>query len=62
MDYRYANQKLDDNKFIVKKAFLVTGLSNSLGGYEDHLVRDDAARKEMDEIIVLNTYGFSAFR
>ena len=34
----------------MKKAFLVTGLPNSLGGHEDHLIRNDDARKEIEEI------------
>ena len=41
-----ANEKLDSNLCIVKKAFLVTGLSNALGGQEDQLIRDDKVRKE----------------
>ena len=39
-----AVQKLDSNVAIVKKSFLVTGLSNSLGGHEDHLIRNDSQR------------------
>ena len=35
----------------MKKAFLVTGLSNALGGHEDRLIRNDDFRKEIDEII-----------
>ena len=33
-----ANNTLDANVCIVKKAFLITGLSNSLGGHEDHFL------------------------
>lgn len=47
-----ANKILDSNKCIVKKSFLVTGLSNALGGHEDALIRDDLVRKEIDEVIV----------
>ena len=46
-----ANQKLNSNPTVVKKAFLVTGLSNSLGGHEDHLIRNDSLRQEIEEII-----------
>ena len=35
----------------MKKAFLVTGLSNSLGRHEDELIRNDDIRKEIDEIV-----------
>ena len=35
----------------MKKSFLVTGLSNSLGGHEDHLIRDDCTRREIEEVI-----------
>ena len=42
-----ANGTLDGNStIIVKKAFLVTGLSNSLGGHEDELIRNDVVMKE----------------
>lgn len=47
-----ANRMLDSNVCIVKKAFLVTGLSNALGGEEDQLIGDDNTRKLIDEIIV----------
>ena len=47
-----ANEKLDSNLCIVKKSFLVTGLSNALGKEEDQIIRDDRVRKEIDEIIV----------
>ena len=46
-----ANNTLDANVCIVKKAFLITGLSSSLGGHEDHLIRNDEARKEIEDII-----------
>lgn len=46
-----ANQKLNSNPTVVKKVFLVTGLSNSLGGHEDHLIRNDSLRQEIEEII-----------
>ena len=42
-----ANETLKSNKCIIKKSFLVTGLSNALGGHEDHLIRDDRVRQEM---------------
>lgn len=45
-----ANDTLDANVCIVKKAFLITRLLNSLGGHEDHLVRNDVARKGIEEI------------
>ena len=44
--------KRNSNLSIVKKSFLVTGISNALGGKEDQLVRDDNVRKEIEEIIV----------
>ena len=44
-----ANEKLDSNLCIVKKSFLVTGLSNALGKEEDRLIRDDTVRKEIYE-------------
>ena len=46
-----ANNMIGSNHCIVKKSFLVTGLSNALGGHEDHLIRNDLARKEIDEVI-----------
>lgn len=46
-----ANHMIDSNKCIVKKSFLVTGLSNSLGGYEDELIRNDTTRREIEEVI-----------
>ena len=46
-----ANGMIDSNKCIVKKSFLVTGLSNALGGYEDALIRNDLIRREIDEVI-----------
>ena len=46
-----ANSMLDSNVAIVKKSFLVAGLSNALGGYENHLIRDDIARQEVEELI-----------
>ena len=47
-----ANNILNSNIRIVKKSFLVTGISNALGRKEDQLVRDDNVRKEIEEIIV----------
>ncbi len=47
-----ANTKLSSNLCIVKKSFLVTGLSNARGKEEDHLIRNDEARKEINAIIV----------
>ena len=44
-----ANNILNSNLSIVKKSFLVTGISNALGGKEDQLVRDDNVRKEIEE-------------
>ena len=41
-----ANKILASNVCIVKKAFLVAGLSNALGGCEDSMIRDDDVRKE----------------
>ena len=41
----------DSNRSIVKKAFLINGLSNALGGYENELVRNDLARREIDEVL-----------
>ncbi len=35
----------------MKKLFLVTGLSNALGGREDDQIRNDLVRKEIDEIL-----------
>ena len=61
-----ANNFLNSYLSIVKKYFLVTGISNALGGKEDQLVRDDNVRKEIEEIIVEvfgeETMGFSLNR
>ena len=46
-----ANDKLNSKPCIVKKAFLVTGLSNALGGYEDRLIRNDEMRKDIEKTI-----------
>ena len=35
----------------VKKSFLVTGISNALGGYEDELVQNDELKAEIDRIL-----------
>ena len=37
-----ANGKLDSNTTIAKKSFLVTGISNALGGDESHFIHNDA--------------------
>ncbi len=47
-----ANTILNSNLSIVKKSFLVTGISNALGGEENELVRNDNIRKEIEDIIV----------
>ncbi len=44
-----ANSILNSNTCIITKSFLVTGLSNALVGHEDHLIRDDAVRIEIDK-------------
>ena len=46
-----ANSKLNSNVCIVKKVFQVTGQSNALGGHEHALIRDDALRNEIEEIL-----------
>ena len=46
-----ANRKIHLNSVIVKKSFLVTGLSNALGGHEDHLIRNDLIREEIQEVL-----------
>ena len=46
------NSMIDSNRCIGKKSFLVTGLSNTLGGHEDELIRNDLARREIDEVII----------
>ena len=45
-----ANEQLDANITIVKNSFLVTGISNVLGSYKNHLVRNDV-RQEIQEIL-----------
>ena len=35
----------------VKKSFLVTDISNALGGYEDELVQNDELKAEIDRIL-----------
>ena len=35
----------------MKKSFLVTGLSNALGGHEDSLVCNDLVRKEIQDLL-----------
>ncbi len=37
---------------IVKKSFLVTGISNALGGHENEVIRDSVVQKGIEEIIV----------
>ena len=54
-----ANETLYWNKCIIKKSFLVTGLSNALGGHEDHLIRDDRVRQEIDEMITQHSVRMS---
>jgi len=39
------------NGMIVKKSFLVTWISNALEGHEDELVRNDLARRKIDEVL-----------
>ncbi len=59
-----ANSILNSNTCIITKSFLVTGLSNALGGHEDHLIRDDTVRIEIEEIMSEvfgeETMGFQA--
>ena len=43
---------LEDNKTIVKKSFLVTGISNALGHFEDDMVRNQQTLDEIEEIMV----------
>ena len=43
----------------MKKSFLVTGLSNALGGHEDGLIRNDLVREEgLTEIFEDHIMGF----
>ena len=46
-----ANTKLNDNSTIVKTSFLVTGISNALGGHDNVLIRNDTTLKEINEVI-----------
>ena len=46
-----ANEQLDSNITIVKNSFLVTEISNALSGYENHLIRNDVVRQEIQEIL-----------
>ena len=39
------------NKVEAMKSFLVTGISNVLGGYEDELMRNDELKSEIDSIM-----------
>ena len=59
-----ANEKLHLNAIIVKKSFLVTGLSNALGGHEDDQIRNNLVRTEIDEIMTEvfgeHTMGFTS--
>ncbi len=43
--------ELAKNVEAVKKSFLVTGISNALGGHEDELVRNDDYKAEIDGIM-----------
>ena len=46
-----AQDKLESNPVITKKSFLIAGISNALGGYEDELTRNESACQEVDEIM-----------
>ncbi len=60
----HANSTLNFNTCIITKSFLVTGLSNALGGHENQLIRDNVVRKEIEEIMVEvfgeDTMGFQS--
>ncbi len=43
--------ELARNVDVVKKSFLVTGISNALGGYEDKLVHNNELKAEIDGIL-----------
>ena len=59
-----ANSTLNLNTSIITKSFLVTGLSNALGGHENDLTQNETVRKEIEEIISEvfreETMGFQA--
>ena len=59
-----ANSTLNLNTSIITKSFLVTDLSNALGGHENDLIRNETVRKEIEEIISEvfgeETMGFQA--
>ena len=42
-----ANEKLDCNNTIVKQSFLMTGISDALGGYESHIFCNDEVCQEI---------------
>ncbi len=59
------NSTLNLNTSIITKSFLVTGLSNALGGHENDLTQNETVRKEIEEIIISEvfreeTMGFQA--
>jgi hypothetical protein len=43
---------LKDNRAMTQKSFIVTGISNALGGYEDNMIRNEELRKEIDEVMM----------
>ena len=45
-------QYLKDNRAMTQKSFIVTGISNALGGYEDNMIRNEELRKEIDEVMM----------
>lgn len=46
-------QYLKDNRAMIQKSFIVTGVSNALGGHEDNMIRNEEMRKEIDEVMMV---------
>ena len=42
-----AQDKIEANPTITKKSFLIAGISNTLGGFEDQIIRSELAYQEV---------------
>ena len=47
-----AQQKIEEKNIIVKKSFLVAGITNTIGRSEEELIRDDPTYREIQQIMV----------
>ena len=46
-----AQDKISMNKIVIRKSFLVTGISNALGSDEERMIRDDELFQEVQDIM-----------